>query len=82
MLYRHLRVFGCLAYVHVAKDQISKLDSKSRPCNFLGYKEDQFSYKLWDLIDKKVIRSRDIFMEHKTMVEWERPGSSSKPADR
>ena len=29
--YRRLRVFGCLTYVHVAKDQRSKLDNKSRP---------------------------------------------------
>ena len=50
--YRHLRVFGCLAYVHVAKDQRLKLDSKGRPCIILGYGE--------DLIDKKVIRSWDI----------------------
>ena len=27
--YRHLRVFGCLAYMHVAKDQRRKLDPKS-----------------------------------------------------
>ena len=35
--YQHLRVFGCLAYIHVAKDQKSKLDNKSKPCIFLGY---------------------------------------------
>ena len=27
--YQRLRVFGCLAYMHVAKDQRSKLDNKS-----------------------------------------------------
>ena len=62
--YRNLRVFWCLAYVHVAKDQRSKLDNKSKPCIFPGYSEDEFGYRLWDLIDKKVVRSRDIvFME-------------------
>ena len=25
-LYRHLRVFGCLAEVHIAKDKMGKLD--------------------------------------------------------
>ena len=40
--YRHLRVFDCLAYVHIAKDQKGKLDPKSRPCLFLGYGEDEF----------------------------------------
>ena len=70
--YRHLRVFGCLAYVHVANDQRGKLDPKSRPCIFLGYGNDEFGYRLWDLAEKKVIRSHDIvFMEEKTIVDWE-----------
>ena len=58
--YQQLRVFRCLAYMHVAKDQRSKLDSKSKPCIFLGYSKDEFDYRLWDLLDKKVVRSRDI----------------------
>ena len=81
--YQHLKVFGCLAYVHVAKDQRSKLDSKSKPCIFLGYSEDEFGYRMWDLLDKKVIRSRDvIFMEDKTIEDWkqQRPESPPKSA--
>ena len=77
MSYRHLRVFGCLAYVHVAKDQRGKLDPKSRPCIFLGYCNEEFGYRLWDLAEKKVIRSRDIvFMEEKTIVDWETENKS------
>ena len=41
MSYRHLKVFGCLAYVHVAKDKRAKLDLKSRPCIFLEYGDDE-----------------------------------------
>ena len=55
--YRYLRVFGCLAYVHVAKDQRGKLDPKTRPCIFLGYGYEEFGYRLWDLGEKKVIWS-------------------------
>ena len=70
--YRHLRVFGCLAYVHVAKDQKGNLDLKSRPCIFLSYDDEEFGYKLWDLTEKKMIRSRDIvFMKEKMIVDWE-----------
>ena len=69
--YQHLKVFGCLAYMHVAKDQRSNLDNKSKPCIFMGYSEDEFGYRLWDLVDKKVVRSRDIvFMEDKTIEDW------------
>ena len=42
--YRHLRVFGCLAYVHVAKDKRAKLDPKIGSCIFLGYGDNEFGY--------------------------------------
>ena len=81
--YQHLRVFRCLVYMHVANDQRSKLDSKSKPCIFLGNSEDEFGYRLWDLLDKKVVPSRDIvFMEENTIEDWkqQKPVSSSQPA--
>ena len=71
-------MFGCLAYVHVANYLRSKLDNKCRPCIFLGYGKAQFKFKLWDLIDKKVIRSRDIvFIEEKTIADWEKEKTGS-----
>ena len=70
--YWHLKVFSCLGYVHIAKDLRGELDPKSWPCIFVGYSEVEFGYQLWDLIDKKVIKSRDIvFMEEKTIANWE-----------
>ena len=33
----HLRVFGCVAYAHIEKDERSKLDPKSKKCVLLGY---------------------------------------------
>ena len=35
--YDHLHVFGCKAFVHIPKDERSKLDAKTRPCVFIGY---------------------------------------------
>ena len=68
--YRLLKVFSCLAYVHVAKDKGGKLDPKTWPCIFLGYDDDEFGYRLWNLAEKKVVRSRDIvFMEEKTIAD-------------
>ena len=58
--------------VHVAKDRRGKLDPKTRPCIFLGYGDDEFGYRVWDSVDKKVFRSRDIIcMEDKTLADWE-----------
>ena len=38
----HLRVFGCRAFVHVPRDEQSKLDSKTKQCIFLGYSNEEF----------------------------------------
>ena len=58
--------------MRVAKDKRAKLDLKSQTCIFLGYGDDQFGYRVLDLIDKKVIRSLDIiFMKEKTIAYWE-----------
>ena len=43
------------------------MDPKTQPYIFLGYGDDEFGYRVWDLVDKKVFRSRDIIlMEDKT----------------
>ena len=57
--YNHLRVFGSKAFVHVPKDERSKLDAKTRECIFIGYGHDEFDYRFYDPIKKKLVRSRD-----------------------
>ena len=57
--FSHLRIFGCLTYVHVPSDERSKLDAKSKKCIFLGYKKRVKGYKFCDPVDKKVVISRD-----------------------
>ena len=53
-------MFTCKAFAHVAKEQRTKLDDKSIPCKFIRYGDEEFRYRLWDLVKKKVIRSRDV----------------------
>jgi hypothetical protein len=48
MSYSGLRVFGCLAYVHIPSEERSKLDPKSRQCVFLAYGKGVKGYKFWD----------------------------------
>lgn len=75
--YDHLRVFGCRASVHVPRDERSKLDAKARQCIFIGYGQDEFGYKLYDPIEKKVIRSRDVvFFEDQTIEDIEKAEKS------
>ena len=55
--YKHLRVFGCRAFVHVPRDERSKLDSKTKQCVLLGHPDEQFGYRLWDPVNKKIVRN-------------------------
>ena len=66
----HLRVFGCVAYAHVPKEQRGKLDDKSEKCIFTGYSEQSKAYKLYNPITKKTIISRDVVF--KEQESWNR----------
>ncbi|RDX77794.1 hypothetical protein CR513_42027, partial [Mucuna pruriens] len=52
--YDHLRVFDCKAFMHVPKDERSKLDMKTRQCIFIGYGHDEYGYKMYDPVEKKL----------------------------
>ena len=63
-------MFGCKACVHIPKDERSKLDVKTKQFIFIGYGQDEFGYRFYDLIDKKLIRSCDIvFFEDQTIED-------------
>ncbi|KAG6774978.1 hypothetical protein POTOM_018396 [Populus tomentosa] len=60
------------AFVHVPRDERSKLDNKTKHCIFLGSEDDEFGYKLWDPNEKKSVRSKDvIFFEDQTIEDFE-----------
>ena len=54
--FSHLKVFGCISYVHIDFDARSKLDTKSKICFFIGYGDEKFGYRFWDEQNKKIIR--------------------------
>ncbi|KAI4334662.1 hypothetical protein L6164_013380 [Bauhinia variegata] len=75
--YDHLHVFGCKAFVHVPKDERSKLDAKTRQCVFIGYGHDDFGHRFYDLVEKKLVRSRDvIFMEDQSIEDIDKAEKS------
>ena len=70
--YACLRVFGCRAFVHVPRDERSKLDNKKKQCVFLGSEDDEFGYRLWDPKEKKIVKSKDvIFFKNQTIEDFE-----------
>jgi hypothetical protein len=57
---KHMRVFGCLAYVLTPKEKRLKWDPKSRPGLFMGYEESSKAYRVYDIEGDKVVISRDV----------------------
>ncbi|GKF61672.1 retrovirus-related pol polyprotein from transposon TNT 1-94, partial [Tanacetum coccineum] len=70
VLYCYLCVFVCKASVRIPKDERLKLDVKGKPRVFLGYGQDEFRYRLYEPVQKKLIRSRDeVFEEDLTLKD-------------
>ena len=44
----HLKVFGCIAYVHVPDELRKKLDPKAKKCIFIGYSLEQKGYRCYN----------------------------------
>jgi hypothetical protein len=43
----HFRIFGCLVYLHVPKEKISKLEPSKRKGTFVGYNESSKAYQIY-----------------------------------
>jgi hypothetical protein len=67
--YSFLKTFGCEAFVHIDKENRTKLESKSKKCTFIGYGVNDFGYRLWDYENNKIIRSRDVIFNEKVMYK-------------
>ncbi|KAI4338352.1 hypothetical protein L6164_016691 [Bauhinia variegata] len=66
-----------MAFVHVPKDERSKLDAKTRQCVFIGYGHDDFGHRFYDPVEKKLVRSRDaIFMEDQSIKDIDKAEKS------
>ena len=77
--YSHFKVFGCKSFMHVPKEQRSKLDDKVTPCIFIGYEDEEFGYRLWDSEKQKIVKSINVgFHEHETIEDMEKNVSGAK----
>lgn len=54
------RIFGCVAYVHLHKNQRSKLDPCAVRCIFLGYAAHKKGYRCYDPTTRRLYVTMDV----------------------
>ena len=67
--FSHLKVFGCVSYVHIDSVARSKLDAKSKICFFIAYGDEKFGYQFWNEQNRKIIRSRNVIFNEQVMYK-------------
>ncbi len=75
----HLRVFDCIAYVHVLDEKRSKLDPKVETCIFITYSLEQKKYRRFNLFTRKLQVSKDVVFDE--MVSWYSPLKITKDGE-
>lgn len=63
--YSFLNTFGSEAFVHINKENRTKLEGKSKKCTFIGYGVNDFGYHFYDYEKHKIVRSRDVIFNEK-----------------
>lgn len=57
---KHLKVFGCVAYVGVPKQTRRKLDMRAKMGIMIGYAQKTRGYRIWLKDDRKVIETSNV----------------------
>jgi hypothetical protein len=64
----YLKVFGCIAYVHVLDELQTKQDTKAEKCVFIGYSLKQKGYRCYNPVTREMRVSRDVVFDE--MSSW------------
>ncbi|KAK8921677.1 hypothetical protein KSP39_PZI020061 [Platanthera zijinensis] len=66
----HFKIFGCIAYVLIQKEDRGKLDKKSERCIFIGYSNESKAFRLYQTVQQKLIISRDVLFDEDRSWDW------------
>ena len=76
--YSFMITFGFEAFVHIDKENITKIEDKSKKCTFIRYEVDDFGYLLWDYENNKIIRSKDVLINENFMQKDQLQGKKEE----
>ena len=71
-----MRTFGSIVHVKDIKGHLSKLEDRSKPMIFIAYELGSKAYKCLDLVNFKVIISRDVIFEEAEKWTWSTQGET------
>ncbi len=63
----HIRIFGCQCCFVLPKVEVRKLDARSKERIMMGYSTQSKGYKIWDTESTKLIVSRDVTFNEKSV---------------
>ncbi|KAL4340682.1 hypothetical protein GQ457_08G019310 [Hibiscus cannabinus] len=66
----HLRVFGCVCYMHVPEVKRDKLDGRATVGVFMGYSSNSKGYRVYDLKTKKILVGRNLKFDEDSIWDW------------
>ena len=59
----HLKVFGCIASVHIPDELRTKLDPKAKKCIFIGNSLEQKGYRCYNPVTCQIKVTRDVVFD-------------------
>ena len=68
---KHLKIFGCIAYAHIPKENRKKLDGKKEKCIFIWYSDKSKDYRLYKAKSKKLIIPRYVIFDEESEWRWD-----------
>ena len=77
----NLRVFGSRVLIKNKKKSLKKLDDKTKEGMFLGYNEENKTFRVWDIERKEVISSRDVTVKESEIINQSKPDKDEDEDD-
>ena len=68
----HLRIFGCLVYIHVPKEKRSNLEPSGKKGTFVGYSETSKAYHIYIPIQRQIEVNQDVTFDEEVSFKRSR----------